>query len=124
MIKLPNLEIGKQKIAKDCNIKRHRIVAIAFTPRGQIITRDVNRIGSGDVSDWSFHAEEFIANKLKRIGARERFTSIHVLVARLGRGKGWTLAKPCTGCQWKLRLSGVSSVFYTEEDGSIVSMRI
>lgn len=124
MIRLPDLEIGKQKIFKDCNIKRHRVVAIAFTRSGQIIACDVNRLGSGFVSVWSFHAEEFIANKLKRIGARERFGSIHVLVARLGRGKGWTLAKPCSGCERKLRLSGVDSVFYTEEDGSIVEMKI
>lgn len=124
MIRLPDLEIGKQKIFKDCSVKRHRIAAIAFTRNGQVIAHDTNRLGSGHVSEWSFHAEEFLANKLNRIAAYERFGAIHVLVARLGRGKGWTLAKPCAGCQRKLKLSGVVSVFYTEEDGSIVEMKL
>jgi deoxycytidylate deaminase len=124
MIRLPSLEIGKQKIFKDCNIKRQRIAATAFTPNGQIIACETNRTGSGFVSVWSFHAEEFLANKLNRMKAYERFGAIHVLVARLGRGKGWTLAKPCSGCERKLKLSGVLSVFYTEENGSITEIRI
>lgn len=124
MIRIPNLELGKQKILKDCNIKRQRIAAIAFVPNGQIIARETNRSGSGFVSQWSIHAEEGLANKLNRIAAYERFGAIHVLVARLGRGKGWTLAKPCSGCERKLKLSGVLSVFYTEEDGSITEIKM
>lgn len=124
MVRLPDYEkIGRKKIFKDCNIKRHRIVAFAFTKSGMIITHETNRLGSGIVSDFSWHAEEFLADKLKKIAAINRYGDIHVLVTRLGRAKGWTMAKPCDGCQRKLRLSGVVSVFYTEDNGNIVEMK-
>lgn len=123
MIRLPDLdEIGRDKIAKDCTVRQHQLIAIAFTKTGRIISRETNRLGSGDVSNWSLHAEEFLANKLFKINAVQRNGDIYVLVARLGRSKGWTNAKPCDGCRWKLKISGVSAVFYTDDNGRIEKM--
>ena len=65
MIRLPDLdEIGKNKIAKDCTVRQHQLIAIAFTKTGRIISRETNRLGAGEVSNWSWHAEEYLANKL------------------------------------------------------------
>jgi len=123
VIRLPDLdEVGRDKIYKDCTVRQHQIVAIAFTKTGRIISRETNRLGSGDVSDWSWHAEEFLANKLYKTKATARNKDVYVLVARLGRSKGWTLAKPCPGCRWKLKMSGVAAVFYTEDNGQIEKM--
>lgn len=118
MILLPDIEIGRRKILKDCDIKRHRIAAIAFISNGHVIAVETNRKGSGDISDFSFHAEEFLERKLRRIKARERFGRIYVLVTRLGRQHGWTLAKPCEGCARKLLKYG-STILYTDEDGIV-----
>jgi hypothetical protein len=123
VIRLPNLDnIGRQKILKDCTVRQHQLIAIAFTKTGRVVSRETNKLGSGDVSDWSWHAEEALANKLFKTNAVRRNGDIYVLVARLGRSKGWTLAKPCPGCRWKLKISGVSAVFYTEDDGKIEKM--
>lgn len=113
---IPDIELGRRKILKDCDIKRHRIVAIAFTPNGRVICLETNRAGSGAISDFSWHAEEFLVKKLLRIKARERFGKIHVLVARLGRRDGWTMGKPCDGCGKKL-LRYADRVYYIDEDG-------
>lgn len=118
MKNIPNVELGRRKIMKDCDIKRHRIVALAFRPNGQIICIETNRAGSGDVSDFSWHAEEFLVKKLLKIKARERLGRIHVLVARLGRRDGWTMAKPCNGCGKKLARY-VDKVYYVDGSGTI-----
>lgn len=115
---IPDIELGRRKILKDCDIQRHRICAIAFTPNGRIICVETNRLGCGDVSDFSWHAEEFLIRKLMRIKARERFGKINILVARLGRQKGWTMARPCDGCARKL-MRYVDRVYYVDENGKI-----
>lgn len=115
---IPDIELGRRKILKDCDIKRHRIVALAFTSNGRVIGMEVNRSGSGDVSDFSWHAEEFLIRKLLRLKAKERFGKINVLVARLSRKNGWTMAKPCEGCGKKL-LRYVDKVFYVDIGGEI-----
>lgn len=120
MIRLPNLDsIGRQKILKDCTVRQHRLIAIAFTKAGRVISLETNKLGSGDVSEWSWHAEEALANKLYKTNAIRRVGDIYVLVARLSRTNAWTLAKPCDGCRRKLKMSGVAAIFYTEDDGKI-----
>jgi hypothetical protein len=122
MIRLPDINLGIRKIKKDCSVQRHQLVAFAFTRNGHIIGIDTNRRGSGEISNFSLHAEEFLVNKLLRIKARERYGQIFILVTRLGRKRGWTMAKPCPGCQWKLREAGVNEVYYTNESGQIVKL--
>jgi len=119
MLKLLNT-LGKAKILKDCDIKRHRLVAIAFTRSGRIIAIDTNRRGSGAISDFSFHAEEFLIRRLHKIKARERFGDISILVARWGRGPGWTLARPCEGCQALMARYGIKTVEYTDYGGKVI----
>lgn len=121
MIKLPDLELGKQKIFTDCDVKHHRIVAFAFTPGGHIICVETNRKGSGLVSDFSFHAEEFLDRKLSRIGAYDRYKKINILVARWARSKEWLLAKPCEGCMRKLLKRPIENIYYTD-NGRIVKL--
>ena len=115
---LPKLELARRKIANHCDIKRHRIAALAFTPSGRVLAVETNRVGSGDISDFSWHAEEFLIRKLIRLKAKERFGKIYVLVGRLGRRDGWTMAKPCDGCSKKLARY-VDRVYYVDETGEI-----
>jgi len=123
-MRLPDLELGRRKILKDCTVKRHRLVAILFNKNGYIISIETNRRGSGQISDWSWHAEEFIAYKLAKINAKRRYGKLAVLVARLGRKRDdWTLAKPCNGCAQKLVASGVDEIFYTDDNGKIVELK-
>lgn len=124
MIILPNIEIGRKKISKDCDVKRHRLMCMAFTKNGHLICVETNRIAShGNISGFSIHAEEAVVNKLLRLRARERFGKIFVLVARLNKANGgWTLAKPCEGCEKKLRDYGITEIYYTDEAGRILSL--
>jgi hypothetical protein len=117
-VNIPDLELGRLKILRSCNIRRHQLISLAFTPNGRVICLETNRAGSGDVSNFSWHSEEFLIKKLTKIKARERFGKIYVLVARLSRVRPgtWTLAKPCDGCGKKL-LRYVDKVFYTDEEG-------
>lgn len=115
---LPDIELGRRKILKDCNIKLHKLVAIAFRPNGSIISIETNRLGNGELSDFSWHAEELLANRLHRIKARSRLGKVYVLVARLGRRDGWTMAKPCDGCARKLARVA-DKVFYVDSRGEV-----
>lgn len=110
------LDLGSKKIAKDCDIRRHKLVAIAMSKSGHIIASATNRKHQGNISDYSYHAEEFLVRKLRRLSARERFGHIRVLVARLSRS-GWALAKPCSGCKRILNNYGINDVWYTDRNG-------
>ena len=116
------LEFCKNKINRDCDIKRHKLAAIAFSKSGNIIASAVNRKGAGYISDFSFHAEEYLVKKLHKLRARERFGFIRVLVVRMGRATPWALAKPCNGCRNILNNYGVTEVHYTDSFGRILEM--
>jgi len=83
---------------------------------GKIIASATNRLAEGRISDFSFHAEEFLVKKLRKLSARERYGPIRVLVARLARS-GWALAKPCIGCKNILNAYGIDDVWYTDREG-------
>lgn len=103
---------------KDCNIKRHQILAIAMKPNGYIVTSSTNKKGIGRISDFSYHAEELLYYKLAGIRAVQRLGKIVVLVVRISEKHGVRLARPCKGCQNLLR--GVANkVFYTTDHGTI-----
>jgi cytidine deaminase len=110
------LAIGQRKISKDCTIKRHKLVAMAFSKSGHLICTETNRKGRGALSDFSIHAEEFLVRKLRRLSARERFGKIRVVVARLSR-TGWAMARPCAGCQKMLTDYGITDIWYTQRIG-------
>lgn len=108
------LALGSRKISKDCDIRRHKLVAIAMSKSGHIIASATNRKASGRVSDFSFHAEEFLVRKLRKLSARERYGPIRVFVARLARS-GWALAKPCDKCHSILTSYGIDDIWYTDK---------
>jgi len=110
------LDIGKNKIRKDCSIKRHKLVAMAFSKSGYLICTETNRKGSGNVSDFSIHAEEFLVRKLRKLSARERYGKIRVVVARMAKS-GWAMARPCGGCQKILSDYGITDIWYTQRIG-------
>lgn len=110
------LEIGSRKIRKDCDVRRHKLVAFAMSKSGCVIATATNRKHSGNVSDYSFHAEEFLVRKLRKLAARERFGPIRVLVARLSKS-GWALAKPCNGCRRLLNGYGITDIWFTDRQG-------
>lgn len=115
------MPILKQKIRNSCTVKVHKLACVVFNHKGHIYTCDTNRqIHSDDDSDkWTFHAEEFVIKKLRRIKARERFRKLYILVARWRSHAGWGLAKPCGDCERILRIYGVDGVFYTNDEGDI-----
>ena len=115
------MTFAKNKIHKDCDVKRHRLCALAFNKNGCLIASATNRIHEdGQVSDFSIHAEEFLIKKLRKINASVRSDGyICVLVVRLAKGKGWTMAKPCRGCEKLMRDYGITEISYTDEKGNI-----
>lgn len=100
------------------------MIAIAFSASGHIIAMDTNRRGSGVVSDFSFHAEEYLIRKLIKIKAKERYGKISLFVARWGRGPGWTFARPCAGCQALMKRYGIWEVQYTDYGGQISESKV
>ncbi len=116
------LDFCKEKIEKDCDVKRHKHAALAFSKSGYLIAAAVNKRAAGHVSDYSFHAEEYLIRKLRKISARERFGYIRILVVRMPKGQEWGMSKLCKGCQRLIKAYGIEDVSYTSEDGSIVNM--
>lgn len=114
------LAFCQKKIKRDCDVKRHRLCALAFNQNGHMIASATNRIHSdGSISPFSLHAEEFLIKKLKKIKSIERGSYICVLVVRLAKSKGWTMAKPCRGCEKLMRNYGVGEIHYTDNEGNI-----
>lgn len=117
------LELCKIKINRSCNVKRHKHCAMAFSKSGKLITSATNVIhNEGNVSNYSFHAEEYLINKLRRIHAKERFGYIRILVVRMPKGQEWGLSKPCPGCERLIKAYGINDISYTSEDGSIINL--
>lgn len=114
-------EFAKKKINKDCDVKRHRLCALAFNKNGCLIASATNRIHEdGYISEFSLHAEENLLRKLRKINASMRSSGyINVLVVRLAKGKGWTMARPCRGCEKLMRDYGITEISYTDEKGNI-----
>lgn len=120
---MKTLDFAKKQINEKCDVKRHRLCAIAFSGSGEIIASATNRIHSDlPESPFSMHAEKFLIRKLKKIHAFERFGNIRVLVLRLAKSKGWAMAKPCPNCEKTLRGYKIQEVSYTSENGSIAQL--
>ena len=111
--------IRLQEKALKSDVKRAKLVAIAFRKNGSFITSAINQIFRGNKNKFSVHAEEALIKKLKKLRARERYGPITVLVMRWSKGYGWKIAKPCASCERQLRDYGIVSVLFTSNDGSI-----
>lgn len=97
---------------KDCNIRTFKVIAYAYAGR-TLIAKSTNRKGSGFVSPFSWHAEELLVRKLRRIRAIERLGPIRVHVARFTKQGHARIAKPCPGCFELLSRYGIKEITYT-----------
>jgi len=114
---------AKSKL-NNCNVKRAKIVAIAFTKSLHIVTTATNQINKGSSKKWTFHAEENLIKKLKKLRAKERKGNISVLIMRWSIRKGWTIAKPCKNCLRDLLNYGIKEIYYTNNSGKIIKYKL
>lgn len=107
------------KAKQKSDVKQHQIVAIAQVG-WRVVAVAMNRRGTGEVSEFSIHAEEFLVKKLLKIKAI-RFGPLNIAVIRVDKKGGIRCAKPCTGCQRVLSRYVAkhpgTEVYYTNDDG-------
>ena len=108
-------KVFKKKALKS-TVKSFKLVAIAFSESGHLITSAVNMRGGGSISKWTTHAEEALIRKLIKISARNRYGEIAVVVARWSPTKGWAMAKPCCRCEALLSEYGATALYYTSNN--------
>lgn len=121
MIEPVFIQLAK-KIAKNSNVKRAKVSALAFTKSGRLLASACNRRIDGQkgrVSLWTEHAEESLIRKLKRIKAFDRFDEIVILVLRITK-KGIAMAKPCAKCRSLIKKCDGVKVIYTDEIGNFI----
>lgn len=107
-------ELAKEALTS--NVKRHKIVAAAYSPSFHYITSTVNAKGSGKVSRHSLHAEERLLNRLAKSGMFMKYPHVHILVIRYSPMWGYRLARPCRKCMGLIRRCQVASVYYSTGD--------
>jgi hypothetical protein len=116
-ILLPNPDSVKEMM-EDGDAARKRVMAIAFSNRGHIIAKSINKAIFGRPDKFSLHAEHLLVNKLSKIRAKERFGKVFVMVLRWSKQKqDWTMAMPCEDCRSRLFSYGVCGVYYSDENG-------
>lgn len=119
MIRIPDVSRFSKKALRSTVVKA-KVVAVAFTPAGHVITSATNTRVDGDFRRYSFHAEYLLLRKLEKMRVLSRYRNVLVLVARYSLGE-WKMAKPCGKCSLLLKLAGLSEVFYTY-NGNILKM--
>lgn len=95
------------------DVKRAKVLALAFRKNGTLIASSTNKLSLGDSNRFTYHAEEYLVHKLNKIKAKQRFGDITVLVMRFSRKHGWRLARPCSNCQRILERYGVDTILFT-----------
>lgn len=108
------------KIARDGDVIKARMSALAISKSGDIICSSSNRLLLGNNIRYSEHCEEGIIRRLRKIGAFSRYKNITIFVFRVS-SNGVSLAKPCKKCQQLLNKFPVK-VFYTTSVGTIERM--
>ncbi len=117
-----HINLAKRK-ARQGNVKRGKISALAFSKSGELIASAHNRriTANPDKRIWTEHAEIALLNKLKRLKAFSRYGGITVLVLRV-TPSGLNIAKPCKKCQSQLDKYDLN-VLYTNRDGMILPLK-
>ncbi|MGW1076737.1 deaminase [Streptomyces sp. NPDC002537] len=88
---------------------------------GRVIAASSNRKRNSPRTDFrhsTFHAEEMVLRRATRTRGAVLY------VARLGADERPLLAKPCPRCQQHIARSGISKVYYTDNDGSVVAWKM
>ena len=116
--KVPNKERFLDKLLTS-DVKRSKVVAIAFKANGAILCSAINQRCYGRQDKWTTHAEENLIGKLMRLKAKERFGRIYILVARWSRVNGWSNAKPCEKCRQEIERYGATTVYHTGSCGKV-----
>lgn len=94
--------------------------AIAFKG-GKIFSKGHNSTKSGRILKMnvpSIHAECACMRGLRST------KGMKILVLRVGRGGELRLSKPCSLCRDVMMKSGIHKVYYSDEDGDIISTRL
>ncbi len=105
-----------QNKALTSDVKRAKILALAFRKNGMLIASSTNKLSLGDSQRFTYHAEEYLVRKLDKLKARERFGDITVLVMRFSKKHGWKLARPCSNCQRILEKYGIGTILFTVDN--------
>jgi deoxycytidylate deaminase len=113
---------GRHKMAAGITYKKHLIA----TGTNSYKTHPLMNGGGFRVNQVFIHAEvDAIKNALKLI-TQEQLVRCSLHVVRLKRpcsgSKAWVygLAKPCPGCEHMIKSFGISRVFYSENDKTMV----
>ncbi len=116
-----HIQIATKK-ARQGNVKRGKVAALAFSGSGKLIASAHNRRITTNLSEriWTEHAEVSLINKLRRVKAFSRYSNITIFVLRIS-SNGVTIAKPCKKCQTQLNKYSIS-VLYTSRDGLILPL--
>ncbi len=121
---LKDLLQGKTTSARrkvlNSNVKKSKHLAIGFKKNGSFIASATNQLIQGQNNKFSLHAEEALILKLKKIKAKERFSSLTVLIMRWSPSAKWTLSRPCKTCQKLLEEYGIDTILFTTSEGDII----
>ena len=114
---IENTHIQKAiKTARQSNVRRGKVAAMAFTKSGQLLAFANNRRVTGN-KVWTEHAEEVLLRKLNKLRAFDRYGRLKIFVLRI-TSTGVSMAKPCVKCQSLLDRYDCE-VFYTDWDARI-----
>ncbi len=109
------------KTAKKSDVIKCKVAAIAISQSGGVIAHANNRTCRGPNKKWTYHAEEMLIRKLRRLKAFSRFRGkITVIILRLDKKERVRDSKPCDTCQDFLApyLSRLN-IFFTTDSGFI-----
>lgn len=110
-----------EKIARQGDVVKAKMSAIAISRSGEIICSSSNRLLLGNNVRYSEHAEASVIRKLQRLNAFNRFRDISIFVFRIS-SNGISMAMPCPKCQKLINRYPVT-VFYTTENGSVEKLQ-
>lgn len=108
---------------RSANVKSAKVVCLVdfgATHIGRVSFAVTNKRGSGDVSDWSLHAEELAVKRILRQNLM-RFGWPTITVIRLRNDGSVANAKPCPGCKAFLE-KVYATVYYSNAKGEIVRL--
>lgn len=99
------------KLCKKSTHKQHHHAAVA------VVGGAIKAIG---YNHGTTHAE---VHALQKLWPSER-KKVKLYSFRFSKSGKWAMAKPCSNCEQYLRDNGIKTVYYTDNDGEIVKMKV